>query len=179
MLFLGELVLRVSVFSIRIGLGVLLAVFLSSSALAQGMAPDFSLSRLTKNQDGTSAPLRLSDYRGTVVYLDFWASWCGPCRQSLPALEELQKQYDPENFSVVAINLDETPQIALSFLEDYPVTYTVLYSDNPKVQRSYNLVGLPSSFLIDQRGEIIGSFQGFHPEHIKRLKKAIAYLLEE
>lgn len=166
-------------YSNRVFVVILLTAFMSLNVLAQGIAPDFSLPRLVDDQNRSLEQHRLSDYRGRVVYLDFWASWCGPCRQSLPALEALQKQYDPEDFSVIAINVDETPQIALSFLEDYPVTYTVLFSDNPKVQRSYNLVGLPSSFLIDQRGEIIGSFQGFHPEHIERLKKAIAYLLEE
>lgn len=145
-----------------------------SLASANEQAPNFRLPAL----DG-SGQHSLSDYRGKVVYLDFWASWCGPCQQSLPALDALQKEYDRDKFQVVAINLDESPEEARAFLKEYPVDYTILSELTGKTQRAYDLVGLPSSFLIDQKGEVIGSFQGFHPGHISRLKKAIGYLLEE
>jgi thiol-disulfide isomerase/thioredoxin len=150
----------------------LLIVFWGSSS-AQSIAPDFSLKELSSD-----AVHQLKDYRGRVVYLDFWASWCGPCRQSLPALDKLQQEYSPQDFVVLAINLDEQNEDALAFLEQYPVSYTVLTEKTGKTQRAYELVGLPSSVLIDQRGEIIGMFQGFHPDHIRRIKKALSYLLE-
>lgn len=153
---------------------VLFLIALSGLAFANDRAPDFRLPAL----DG-SGERSLSDYRGKVVYLDFWASWCGPCQQSLPALDSLQKEYDASDFQVIAINLDESPDDARAFLQKFPVDYTILSELSGKTQRAYNLVGLPSSFLIDQKGEIIGSFQGFHPGHITRLKKAIGYLLEE
>lgn len=143
-------------------------------AWSSGLAPEFRLPAL----DGSGSHA-LSDYRGKVIYLDFWASWCGPCQQSLPALDALQKEYSPEDFQVIAINLDESPEEARAFLQKFPVDYVILSELSGKTQRAYNLVGLPSSFLIDQKGEVIGSFQGFHPGHIKRLKKAIGYLLEE
>ena len=152
----------------------LVLVMLSSRTFGSGKAPDFRLPALNGSGDHS-----LIDYRGKVVYLDFWASWCGPCQQSLPALDALQKEHDPSDFQVIAINLDESPDEARAFLEKFPVDYTILSELTGKTQRAYNLVGLPSSFLIDQQGEIIGSFQGFNPGHIKRLKKAIGYLLEE
>lgn len=153
---------------------LLLSIFVISTVQAQELAPEFELNALEGDQRH-----RLSDYQGKVIYLDFWASFCGPCRQSLPALDELQKEYDPEKFQVLAINVDGDVEEALAFLKQYPVTYTMLVEHTGKTQRDYNLVGLPTSFLIDQKGEVIGSFQGFHPEHITRLRKALNYLLEE
>lgn len=152
---------------------IVLAFSSFSSAYAQGIAPNFTLSELNSEKLH-----QLEDYRGRVVYLDFWASWCGPCRQSLPALDKLQQEYSPGEFVVLAINLDERSEDALAFLEQYPVSYTVLTEKTGKTQRAYELVGLPSSVLIDQKGEIIGMFQGFHPDHIRRIKKALTYLLE-
>lgn len=140
---------------------------------AEGYAPPFELRELASNNIH-----RLSDYKGKVIYLDFWASWCGPCRQSLPALAKLQAEMNPDKFQVIAINVDENPNDGMAFLRKFPVNYTVLTERTGKTQRAYQLVGLPSSFLIDKKGEIIGSFQGFHPSHIPKLKKAIGYLLE-
>jgi thiol-disulfide isomerase/thioredoxin len=150
-----------------------LTLFFCISLSAQGIAPNFVLSELSSEKLH-----QLEDYRGRVVYLDFWASWCGPCRQSLPALDKLQQEYSPNDFVVLAINLDERSEDALAFLEQYPVSYTVLTEKTGKTQRAYELVGLPSSVLIDQKGEIIGMFQGFHPDHVRRIKKALTYLLE-
>ncbi|KZX76467.1 hypothetical protein A3715_05210 [Oleiphilus sp. HI0009] len=153
---------------------ILLLLISSISRADFVAAPDFHLKELAND-----TMHRLSDYRGTVIYLDFWASWCGPCRQSLPALDRLQKEFSPDDFQVIAINLDEDSAEALGFLADYPVDYTVLTEKTGKTQRAYHLVGLPSSFLIDQRGEVIGSFQGFKPDHIPKVKRAVNYLLEE
>jgi len=159
---------------IRANLFIVVAFCLSARAFAFEFAPDFSLQSLAEDKTYT-----LSDFKGKVVYLDFWASFCGPCRQSLPALDALQKEYDREDFEVVAINLDADIQDARDFLTQYPVSYTILTERTGKTQRAYDLVGLPSSFLIGRDGEIIGAFQGFHPDHIIKLRKALGYLLEE
>ncbi|TNC79394.1 MAG: redoxin [Oleiphilus sp.] len=141
--------------------------------LADQLAPDFTLKSLYDDSEYS-----LSDYRGKVVYLDFWASWCGPCRKSLPALDALQKEIGSQQFEVVAVNLDVTRQEALEFLKQYPVSYTVLRDGSGGISRKYDLVGLPSSVLIDRTGIIVSSFQGFHPSHIEKLRKALPYLLE-
>lgn len=140
---------------------------------AQELAPDFSLKLL-----GGEKMHSLSDYRGKVVYLDFWASWCAPCRQSLPALSKLQDELGSEQFEVLAINLDMNPEDALSFLSEYPVSYTVLADKTGSISRAYDLVGLPSSVLVAKDGSIIQSFQGFHPSHITKLKRALSFLIK-
>lgn len=149
-------------------------LMLSSVVSADQLAPSFTLKTLTGNQMHS-----LEDFRGRVIYLDFWASWCGPCRQSLPALEALQQEMATEKFEVVAINLDANPQDALNFLAQFPVSYTMLADASGQTSRAYDLVGLPSSVLIDKTGVIVSSFQGFHPSHIEKLKTALGYLLEE
>lgn len=149
-------------------------LLLPTFSWAQNLAPEFELKDL--DSDRTH---RLSDYRGKVVYLDFWASWCGPCQQSLPALDALQKDFSADDFQVIAINVDEKSDTAKEFLSRFPVDYTILKERTGKTQRDYHLVGLPSSFLIDQHGEIIGEFQGFRPDHIEKVSKAIHYLLED
>ncbi len=150
------------------------AIFMLCAALkAEPIAPDFTLPNLQAASEHS-----LSDYRGKVIYLDFWASWCGPCRDSLPALDALQKELGVKMFEVLAINLDADPRDGLRFLKQYPVSYTVLTDPDGSSARNYELVGLPSSVLLDQHGVIVSSFQGFHPGHIKKLRKAIRILNE-
>lgn len=160
-------------FALKTYLLLLLLSLLSSQVLADEQAPLFTLETLQGGQRHS-----LQDYRGKVVYLDFWASWCGPCRKSLPALSRLQDELQGELFEVLAINLDSNPRDGLAFLEQYPVSYTVLADRSGKTSRAYDLVGLPTSVLIDKHGTIVASFQGFQPSHIKKLRKAIGYLLE-
>lgn len=140
---------------------------------AEPLAPNFELPAL-----GDARMHALEDYRGKVIYLDFWASWCGPCRQSLPALNEFQAQMGNKEFEVVAINLDANPADGLAFLEQFPVAYTVLSDPIGKSSRLYDLVGLPTSVLIDQHGVLVSSFQGFHPSHLVKLRKAVEILTE-
>ncbi|MDX1452454.1 MAG: TlpA disulfide reductase family protein [Oleiphilaceae bacterium] len=146
-----------------------------SSVLAQEhFAPTFSLAELSGERE-----VSLNDFRGKVIYLDFWASWCGPCRQSLPALNDLHREFEGKDFEVVAINLDEEAEDALRFLSQYPVDYTVLVDRTGATPRAYELTGLPTSVLIDQRGVLVASFEGFDPAHLKKLREAIAILLQE
>lgn len=138
---------------------------------SEPLAPNFELPAL-----GAKRMHALEDYRGKVIYLDFWASWCGPCRQSLPALNEFQAQMAGKDFEVVAINLDANPADGLAFLEQFPVAYTVLSDPVGSSSRLYDLVGLPTSVLIDKRGVLVSSFQGFHPAHLEKLKTAVEIL---
>lgn len=151
-----------------------LALGASVLANAEPKAPEFELPSIY-DQNAYS----LSDFRGKVIYLDFWASWCGPCRQSLPALSKFQAEMDKDQFEVVAINLDAEPEDGLEFLKQFPVNYTVLSDPSGSTSRRYDLVGLPTSVLIDQNGVLVSSFQGFHPSHLKKLRKAVEILTAE
>ena len=130
------------------------------------------------------APISERDFESVVleseqpVLVDFWASWCGPCRQSLPALNQLQNELDRSQFEVLAINLDMYAEEGRRFLEAYPVDYTVLKDVEGQTSRAYDIMGLPSSVLISPDGTVVSHFQGFHPDHIKKLKQAIQILNE-
>lgn len=154
-------------------------VALPGSAAAQDpeQAPAFELPRL--QDDGRVA---LDDYRGTVILLDFWASWCPPCRASLPAYEELRDglraDYGDEAFEVLAVNLDLERRDALKFLEqEYEPDYPLVRESGYETQRKYNLMGMPTAFLIDHRGRIAHSWQGFSPEYEEELRKRIEKLI--
>ena len=111
-------------------------------AVANGeIAPEFSLPTL----DG--GPARsLANSHGKVRYLDFWASWCAPCRVSIPAMVDLQAELGGADFEILAINVDKRPEDALRFLERYPVNYVNLSDPEGAVAAAYALPGMPTSF---------------------------------
>lgn len=115
--------------------------------------------------------------RGRVVYLDFWASWCGPCRSSLPALNRLYQQLKPEGFQIVAVNLDEDRAEALAFLQQNPVSYPVVTDQGPLAEQ-FGVLGMPSGFLIDRAGKIRHIHLGFRIGDEARLKRHILQLLQ-
>ncbi len=141
-------------------------------AEASVMAPMFSLPAL---QGGEA--VSLEQFRGKVVYLDFWASWCGPCRQSLPMLDALRAEIGNDRFEVVAINLDEKPEQGLAFLAQFPVRYPVLFDAPKQTPRDYQLQGMPSAFLIDAQGYIRLAHTGFKPADIEPLRAAVLQLI--
>ncbi len=116
-------------------------------------APEFALATLNSS-------VKLSAYHGKIVYLDFWASWCGPCRKSFPWMNDLQKRYQ-NDITVIAINLDEDRNEALTFLEEYPADFTVAFDPEGKVAEAYGVPGMPTSYLIGPTGEIISKHIGF------------------
>ena len=137
-------------------------------------APDFSLPDIYSGESKT-----LEQYRGKVVYLDFWASWCGPCRQSLPLLNELRNELGSEHFEVIAINLDQNPEDGKRFLQKYPVNYPVLTDTTGSTPQKYQLSGMPTSYLIDQKGNIQGAHQGFRRSDIDKIRKAVQTLMKQ
>ena len=122
---------------------------------------------------------RLSDYQGQVIYLDFWASWCGPCRKSLPMLNELRKELHTQGFEVIAINLDEEAEMGHKFLEKFPVSYPILFDDNGSTPRAYEVRAMPTSYLIDRQGYLRKVHQGFKPSDMKNIRLEVKELLEE
>ena len=138
------------------------------------MAPDFHLPQL-----GKDAPLGLHDVRGKVVLVDFWASWCGPCRESLPQYQKLYTELSRDDFEIVAVNLDEELADAKKFLAAHPVTYPVVLDPAGDVPKSFGLIGMPTSYLVDRNGVVRLRNQSFKPQDIDTLRAEIAKLAKE
>jgi len=125
------------------------------------IAADFELSRL---EGGT---FRLSDYRGQIILLDFWATWCRPCRMTIPHLIKLYQQYKDKNVLVVGISLDGgDPATVSKFVDEFKIPYPILLGDAETVAKYGNFPAIPVSFLIDQKGEIVERHSGFRPRQI-------------
>ena len=121
----------------------------------------------------------LASLRGKVVYLDFWASWCGPCRVSFPILEQLRDELGPEGFEVLAINVDENESDALKFLSDMSVSYLVVRDDEAATPQTYGILGMPTGYLIDRQGVVREIHQGFRKSDGDQLRTTIVELLGE
>jgi len=136
-------------------------------------AKDFTLKTFSGEK------VSLSDHKGKVVLLDFWASWCTPCREEMPYLDILQKTYGSEAFAVLAINIDNQPKNALGFLKRYSIKLTPLWDEKKEVVSVYDVQTMPSSVLIDQRGFIRLIQSGFQVEDFQKYKREIEKLLKE
>ncbi|WP_086481559.1 TlpA family protein disulfide reductase [Oceanospirillum sanctuarii] len=121
----------------------------------------------------------LADFKGKVVLVDFWASWCGPCRQSFPWMNQLQNQYKSDGLEVVAINLDQEADLAAEFLQEVPAQFTVLLDTDAQLPGEYGVMGMPSSYLIDRNGKIRAQHIGFHSDRVKDYEDTIKALLAE
>jgi len=155
-------------------LACLLLLSYDLSALGPGdTATGFELPTLRNGQLMT-----LADFRGKVIYIDFWASWCGPCRKSLPLYEAMRTEYPQERFEIVAINLDEDREAAVRFLDKNPVSYTVLMDPGGVVASQWQIPAMPSSFLLDQQGWVINAWAGFQPSHLEEIQNEIRRALD-
>ena len=146
---------------------------LATAAQTGQPAPTLVLPRL---ENGNS--VSLSDFKGQVVYVDFWASWCGPCRQSLPLYESLYKRLPARRFQILAINLDEDTKDAKSFLSRHPVSYPVLVDPAGISARTWLVPVMPSSYLADGNGNLAHTYAGFKPSHMEKIEHDIKTLLE-
>jgi thiol-disulfide isomerase/thioredoxin len=152
----------------------LLLAFIAGAAhgAATGnVAPSFSLR--TSHGDTVS----LDPLRGRVVYVDFWASWCGPCRRSFPWMNAMQARYGNEGLTIVGINVDKRREDAERFLSDTPASFTIAYDAQGKTPAAYDVKGMPSSYLIDRSGKIVAIEEGFHDERKDELETRIRALL--
>ena len=135
-------------------------------------APQFAL-------PGISGERSLDDYRGQYLYVDFWASWCGPCRQSFPWMNEMQALYGEQGLKIIAINLDEKRDDAYLFLEEVDADVDIAFDTKGETAQAYSVQGMPSSYLINPRGEIVFSHIGFRPVDKVRLEAKIVELMGE
>ena len=120
-------------------------------------------------------PFSLAALKGRVVLLDFWASWCGPCRKSLPGFDGLQARYGGRGLQVVGVSLDETPEAATDFLVEVPVHFPILQDATGTLAQAYGVVAMPTTFLLDRRGGIAARFEG--GDHLAEEEAAVATLL--
>lgn len=153
----------------------LLASLISASALAStGPAPDCELTRL-----GSGTLLKIADLKGKVAYVDFWASWCGPCLQSFPFMSDTYKEFKPRGFELVAINLDEERESVEAFIAKHPADFTVATNPGGECPQRFEVQAMPSSFIIDRKGNIRHVHLGFHDKDKAEIRSQIDAILKE
>jgi cytochrome c biogenesis protein CcmG, thiol:disulfide interchange protein DsbE len=128
---------------------------------------------------GSRAPdFQLPGAQGTVIYVDFWASWCGPCKQSFPWMNAIQDKYRSQGLQIIGVNVDAKSEDARKFLAQTPAHFTVAYDPNGATPRQYGVKGMPTSFLIGRDGKIIFQHLGFNAAAGETLEKEIKAALE-
>jgi thiol-disulfide isomerase/thioredoxin len=154
-----------------VGLIMLVTSALSQAAAEGDIAPLFTLQKLDKSGSYSLAP-------GKVIYLDFWASWCAPCRVSFPEIIALQNDLGSDSFEVIAVTVDENPAAAKRFLRRYDIPYQILSDPDGVVAGRYELPGMPTSFVIDPQGLVSLRHSGFKPGDMTSIRHRIHQLLE-
>ena len=158
-------------------LGLIFSVFaatsLASSGLMGQLAPDFVL----KSASGEN--LRLSEFRGDVVMINFWATWCGPCRQELPLLDEMYTRYQRVGFSLLGVNIDDDSRKALNMISELGVSFPVLFDVSKEVSKLYKVNAMPVTILVDRDGMVRHVHQGYQPGYELDYLDEIRSLLRE
>jgi thiol-disulfide isomerase/thioredoxin len=153
-------------------LAVIAVLSFNYSALAADAAPDFTL------KSSTGENVRLAEQRGQVVMLNFWASWCGPCRQEMPLLENISKKYGKMGFVLYGINVDQDTTEAKNVLQKIKVNYSILFDPESKLSDLYKVDAMPTSVFIDKKGQIRhiqkGYSAGDEEKYIKQIKELIS-----
>ncbi|WP_026376271.1 TlpA family protein disulfide reductase [Aestuariibacter salexigens] len=163
-------------FSFLAMLVVVLTVFTAtttSAAVTAVQAPDFTL----KSREGSN--MRLAEQRGNIVLVNFWASWCGPCREELPHMEALQKEYEKLGFTVFAVNVDDDPSKANVLLNDIDVSFPVLFDPQGDVSQMYDVSAMPTTVIIDRDGMARMTHKGYQSGDERKYEKAIKLLMRE
>ena len=157
-------------------LAAALLTFLSLSvnaAAIDGAAPNFKL----KTLDGKA--VKLSALKGKVVMINFWASWCGPCRQEMPLLQEIYSDYRKAGFVLLAVNLDEDVSEAKKFLKGMEISFPILLDPEGSVADLYKNQAMPSSYFVNREGNLAHLHRGYRPGEEKDYRKTILKLLAE
>jgi len=143
------------------------------AASTNAPAPDFVL------DSSTGKPVKLSDLKGQVVMINFWATWCGPCRQEMPLLESIYKQYRTKDFTLLGVNVEPDPKAADAWLKKTPVSFPVLYDVESKVSNLYKVAGMPSTVFVDRKGNVRVIHRGYKPGDENEYLDNIRMLMRE
>jgi peroxiredoxin len=157
-------------------IALLIFAIMPSLALAvtdSGPAQNFTL----KSAQGSN--IRLSEYRGQVVLINFWASWCGPCRQEMPHLNELQKKYEALGFTVFGVNVEQDRKMADQVLKDIPVSFPILFDESNAVSELYDVDAMPVTVLVDRNGDIRFAHRGYKSGNEDVYERQIRSLIKE
>jgi thiol-disulfide isomerase/thioredoxin len=146
---------------------------LAGPAEQGALAPDFTLKTLDGEQE-----LTLSDLRGGVVYIDFWASWCGPCRRAFPEVKSLYSDYGGNGFKVLAVSLDRTTPPAIKFFDKQEVNFPGLHDAGGLIARKYGVQSIPTAIIVGPDGKIAKRMTGFDPRQLPAIRAAIEELIE-
>jgi thiol-disulfide isomerase/thioredoxin len=142
---------------------------------AGGAMPDVSAPQLAD----PAKSFAFTGLRGNVVYVDFWASWCVPCRQSMPALDALYRKYQGQGFRVVGVNKDTAKADAERFLQRVPVSFPLVADGNDAVARAFDVQAMPSGYLVDRKGVVRHVHRGFTASTAATLNSEIEALLKD
>jgi peroxiredoxin len=146
--------------SARTLIPTLLLALLGGTATATGpapAAPDFALPA----RDG--GEVRLSELKGQVVMINFWATWCGPCRQEMPLLQQIHAKYEPLGFTMLGVNVEPDSAAAQNWLKGMPVSFPIVFDRKSEVSSSFGVEAMPSSVLIDREGRVRHVHRGYKP----------------
>jgi len=159
---------------LALGLTCTLSLAASGASIAPGAAaPAFQL------HSSASRDLSLSDLRGQVVLINFWASWCGPCRQEMPVLEQLYKKYKAAGFTLLGVNVEPKSADAEGFLKATPVSFPILFDPDSKVSKLYDVAGMPSTVILDRTGKVRYIHHGYKPGEESEYMDQIRTLVRE
>jgi len=148
---------------------MILGLLFSTLVQAQSLTEQQWAVQLSNGQ--SSIPL--AQYKGKVLWIDFWASWCAPCRASFPWMNTMQEKYGDYGFKVVAINVDENSADAVQFLRQHPASFSVFFDPNGQAPALFNVQGMPTSILVDRKGNIHFIHIGFEPSQKAALEDKI------
>ena len=155
---------------------LLVATLVSMPVLAvapASPAPKFQLDSLAGQK------INLDQYKGQVVMINFWASWCGPCRQEMPILEKLHAKYKPMGFTMIGINVEPDSNLAVDWLKSTPVTFPILFDRTSEVSKLYKVAGMPNTVIVDRKGNLRWLHRGYKPGDENKYLDQIRALVRE
>jgi len=158
---------------VAVALSAVAATSLASSGLVGNKAPDFAL------KSSTGENLRLSEYRGEVVMINFWATWCGPCRQEMPLLDDLYNRYERVGFKLLGVNIDDNSQRAIDMMRELGVNFPVLFDATKDVSKLYEVNAMPVTVILDREGNVRHVHQGYKPGYEEKYLNEVRALLRE